>query len=417
MCVKNTKPAKQELGDLCLQDNLTHCLYQQVCWRKHPHRRLMILYKKICCKSTNNEWKGSHNKVVWLWFVLMQDSSRQLESDSTSWQRTLKNFRNLQNQWHVVSALCQKMKNHLTRKVGFEWKSKLGRVRNHNQLPARWKWSGNQNWMCKQRQFSLVGQNFSWLEQVGHRFEQQGWQQRAGNFWDESWRICVENECSCFCEPIKGQSTTTKTHLWLLIHKNCAYLWKILDWCRVSNSFACRLPSVKTTKQSSSWWSTSRKRWSDWILDIKRLSSERIWLLSIFVWWCVEKQDDRRRRQQEKISIFFWSIKTRNSLFPIFQGHSGRNLIDLSLQDNILIPNNFFVDTYHIGCAINLHSQNLSKLHTIFFKFVHPVNKEHKDPSHIDLDATTFWMIHAESRKTSRHCALGRFKTCSTEKI
>ena len=38
------------------------------------------------------------------------------------------------------------------------------------------------------------------------------------------------------------------------------------------------------------------------------------------------------------------------------QGHSGRNLIDPSLQDNVLIPNDFFEYIYHIGCAINLHS-------------------------------------------------------------
>ena len=38
------------------------------------------------------------------------------------------------------------------------------------------------------------------------------------------------------------------------------------------------------------------------------------------------------------------------------QGHSGRNLIDPSLQDNVLIPNDFFKYIYHVGCAINLHS-------------------------------------------------------------
>ena len=53
------------------------------------------------------------------------------------------------------------------------------------------------------------------------------------------------------------------------------------------------------------------------------------------------------------------------------QGHSGRNLIDPSSQDNVLIPNDFFENIYHTGCAINLHSimnsgwipggQNLSK--------------------------------------------------------
>ena len=38
------------------------------------------------------------------------------------------------------------------------------------------------------------------------------------------------------------------------------------------------------------------------------------------------------------------------------QGHSGRNPIDPELQDNVLVPNNFFEYIYHIGCAINLHS-------------------------------------------------------------
>ena len=38
------------------------------------------------------------------------------------------------------------------------------------------------------------------------------------------------------------------------------------------------------------------------------------------------------------------------------QSHSGRNLIDPSLQDNVLIPNDFFEYICHIGCAINLHS-------------------------------------------------------------
>ena len=76
------------------------------------------------------------------------------------------------------------------------------------------------------------------------------------------------------------------------------------------------------------------------------------------------------------------------------QGHSGGNLIDPSLQDNVLIPNDFFEYIYHIGCAINSHSimnsglipggQILSKRQTVFFTSLDPLNKEHKDP---DLDA------------------------------
>ena len=73
------------------------------------------------------------------------------------------------------------------------------------------------------------------------------------------------------------------------------------------------------------------------------------------------------------------------------QGHSGRNPIDLSLQDNVLIPNGFFEYIFHFGCAINLHSitnsglipggQNLSKRQTVFFTSVDKMNKEHRDPN------------------------------------
>ena len=38
------------------------------------------------------------------------------------------------------------------------------------------------------------------------------------------------------------------------------------------------------------------------------------------------------------------------------QGHSGSNLIDPALQDNVLTPIDFFEYIYHIGCAFNLHS-------------------------------------------------------------
>ena len=77
------------------------------------------------------------------------------------------------------------------------------------------------------------------------------------------------------------------------------------------------------------------------------------------------------------------------------QGHSGRNLIDPSLQDNVFIPNDYFEYIYHIGCAINLHSivksglipggQNLSNRQTVFFLLVDPLDKNHKDPDVIDL--------------------------------
>ena len=72
------------------------------------------------------------------------------------------------------------------------------------------------------------------------------------------------------------------------------------------------------------------------------------------------------------------------------QGHSGRNLIDPSLQDNVVIQSNFFQYIYRVGCAINLHSiissglisggQNLSNRQTVFFL---PVNPRDQDVTRI----------------------------------
>ena len=59
------------------------------------------------------------------------------------------------------------------------------------------------------------------------------------------------------------------------------------------------------------------------------------------------------------------------------QGHSVRNLIDPTLQDNVIIQRRFFPHIFHIGCAFNLHpiinnglipgGQNSSKKQTVFF--------------------------------------------------
>ena len=81
--------------------------------------------------------------------------------------------------------------------------------------------------------------------------------------------------------------------------------------------------------------------------------------------------------------------------FPALQGHSGRNLIDPSLQDNVIIQSNFFLYIYHVGCAFNLHSlinsglipggQSSSKRQTVFFLPVDPMDKSNKDPDVIDM--------------------------------
>ena len=73
--------------------------------------------------------------------------------------------------------------------------------------------------------------------------------------------------------------------------------------------------------------------------------------------------------------------------FRALQGHSGRNLIDPSLQDNVMIQSGFFQHMCHIGCAFNLHSiinnglilegQNSSRRQTVFFLPDDPMDQSH----------------------------------------
>ena len=77
------------------------------------------------------------------------------------------------------------------------------------------------------------------------------------------------------------------------------------------------------------------------------------------------------------------------------QGHSGSNLIDPTLQDNVLIGTGIFPYIYHVGCTFNLYSlinnglvpggQNLSRRQTVFFLPVDPRNESHRDPECIDF--------------------------------
>ena len=92
------------------------------------------------------------------------------------------------------------------------------------------------------------------------------------------------------------------------------------------------------------------------------------------------------------------------------QGHSGSNLIDPTLQDNVVMGCGIFHYIYHIGCAFNLHSsinnglrpggQDLSRRQTVFFlpididfsvprraQYVHCAWKRHQDAVFwVDID-------------------------------
>ena len=85
-----------------------------------------------------------------------------------------------------------------------------------------------------------------------------------------------------------------------------------------------------------------------------------------------QQEEDEKRRFQ-----YCTDASGTIVYFRPLHGHSGRNLIVSFLQDNVIIPSNFFQYIYHVGCAFNLHSiinsglipggQSSSKRQTVFF--------------------------------------------------
>ena len=83
--------------------------------------------------------------------------------------------------------------------------------------------------------------------------------------------------------------------------------------------------------------------------------------------YCSQWSDDKRKKSMaggggNKKRYQYCTVSHRKIVYlRALEGHSGRNLIDPTLQDNVVIPSNFFQYTYHVGCAINLHSINSGK--------------------------------------------------------
>ena len=105
--------------------------------------------------------------------------------------------------------------------------------------------------------------------------------------------------------------------------------------------------------------------------------------------WCDEGGGSKRR-------YLYCSDNSVTILYlRALQGHSGHNLIDPTLQDNVIVQRGIFHHIYHIGCAFNLHSifnnglipggQDSSRRQTVFFLPIDPRDKDHEDPEHLDF--------------------------------
>ena len=249
-------------------------------WKKTRNTQILLTIAEPCL---NPEFPQEQPKITMLgkyeylfqemcgtimWIGKQNDSAALQSIYSMNWRPSLQRRRRNEICWRIVKSMLSNCSEMLII-LGTYWTTRYSKVSEQTCTITKWTKACDKRLnrlISYKRQFSLTGQNFSWLEQVGHELEQ-----RAGNLSNAVRRICVKTECRWLCKPIKGQSKTTKTYFCQLIHKNYTYWWKNLDWSWTRKTFALRLSSVEEIDPSSSSWMPTSRQWSsDWILENKR---------------------------------------------------------------------------------------------------------------------------------------------------
>ena len=270
----------------------------------------------------------------------MQDSWKQPKSDSTSWRNILKSSHNLQNQWHVVSFRCHEMKNQLTRKVGFKVTTKLD---------PYWK---SQPVTCKVK-YGVVLRIESVNKDNSHSWV------RISHGLNKLVRDLIDNE---------QETSTTKKEASAFASRSKANAQpsRPSTACSSTCSSSRTIPILERTwidiepgAEFDQAYHGELRREEDGAIGFWRLKDDLQNKFEYSQYWSddVWKSKMAGVGGNKKRFQFCTDSSGQEILFlRALQGHSGRNPTDPSLQDNVLIPNNFFEYIYHIGCPVKLHS-------------------------------------------------------------
>ena len=190
------------------------------------------------------------------------------------------------------------------------------RIGSCNLLLARQIWSWDQHHVHEQRQFSLLGQNFSWLEKVGHEFEQQ----RAGNLRSAVRRICVKIECEGFFKPIKGQSKTTRREPAGSSPRTVPIGKRI--WTDVELGEYSISDCAESKKLIHLLRHARIQREGDGAIEFWRIKDDlQKYFLQCHHWsddkW--KKNHGKRRRKQENIPVLYWFVRSNLVLPKVIQ--------------------------------------------------------------------------------------------------
>ena len=161
----------------------------------------------------------------------------------------------------------------------------------------------------------------------------------------------------------------------------------------------------------------------EWILEIKRLSSEQ----SSLVWRQVEEMHCKRRRKEEDFSVVL-ILQEKFFTCELFKVIQDVTLLIHHYRTTLSFRNDFFKYNYRVGCAINLHSIMNSGLIPAGQKFEHKTGQyssclwilwtENTKILRNRPESTASCTIHAASvEEKSEHGVFGRHQSCSKELI
>ena len=301
---------------------------------------MILRKKKIYCKDTKNELKGCHNKIEWLNFVLMQDSWQRLKSDSTSWQKTLKNSHNSQIQWPVVSTPCQETKIHLNQKVGSEGTPKLGPYWKLQpvayKVSMEWKselslWTDiSHSWVRISHGLNKLVTNLNNKDEDDNeqetsemQFEEHALKLNAGDFASRS---------KAKAKPQRRDSASSSTRTIPIGERGTdvepGNIRSLIIQCRRNWSIFFVMEVYLETDGAIKLW-----RLKDHLRNIFEHSQN----LSDDMWKSKMAGGGGHKKRFQYCTASGEILDLR-----ALQGHSGRNLIDPSLHDNVLILDDFF---------------------------------------------------------------------------
>ena len=159
----DVKNSAMERGDQLWKDSLIHCSCQ-VCSRQTYLWLMTVHTKNFYCKIFENELKSYRNKTEWANCVRMQDSWPQLKSDSISWRKTL--FSQFTDSVGCREYTLPKDESLSEPKGWIRGSTKIGPVLEVTTCCLQGKYGVEIRIepVNKDISFSLVDQNFSWIE-------------------------------------------------------------------------------------------------------------------------------------------------------------------------------------------------------------------------------------------------------------